>query len=80
MRSKTGEETVRQQYNELVRTVKRLTKRAKDSYEFKVASKAKTYPKGFYQIYRTTNRETIGPLKTVNWELVNSGMDVQDAA
>ena len=46
---KAGEEGLRQQYNELARTVRKLTRNAKYAYERKVASQVKTDPKGFYQ-------------------------------
>ena len=42
----------------------------------KVARQAKTDPKGFYQLYRTKNRETIGPLKAGDGELVSSGEEM----
>ena len=68
------EEGLRPQYNELVRPVRKLTNSAKNTYELKVAaSQAKTDPKGFYQLYRAKNRETIGPLKAADGELVRSG-------
>ena len=70
---KAGDEGLRPQYNELARTVRKLTKNAKNTYELKVARQAKTDPKGFYQLYRTKNRETIGPLKAGDGELVSSG-------
>ena len=73
---KAGEEALRSQYNELARTVKRLTRKAKITYEMRVASQAKTNPKGFYQLYRTKDKETIGPLRAGDGELVNSGEEM----
>ena len=73
---KAGEEGLRHQYNELARTVRKLTRNAKNTYERKVASQVKTDPKGFYQLYRTKNRETIGPLRIGDGELVNSGEEM----
>ena len=46
-RLKAGEEDLRPQYNELGRTVKRLSRKAKNSYDIEIASQAKTDPKGF---------------------------------
>ena len=71
-RIKAGEEELRPQYNELVRTVKKLTRKAKSDYEVKVANHAKSDPKGFYQVYRTKNKDKIGPLKAADGELVSS--------
>ena len=48
---KAGDDSLRPRYNELARTVRKLTKNAKNTYELKVASQAKTDPKGFYQLY-----------------------------
>ncbi len=45
-RLRAGKEVLRSQYNELVRTVRKLTK---GNYELSVASHVKTDPKGFYQ-------------------------------
>ena len=75
-RLKAGEEVLRPQYIELVRTVRKLTRKAKNNYEIKIASQVKTNPKGFFQNYRTKNRESIGPLKTANGELVSSGEEI----
>ena len=73
---KAGDDNLRPQYNEIARTVRKLTKNAKNAYELKVARQAKTDPKGFYQLYRTKNRETIGPLRISDGELVNSGEEM----
>ncbi len=48
-RLREGEEVLRPEYNELVRTVMKLTRKAKGNYELSVASHVKTDPKGFYQ-------------------------------
>ncbi|MPD05617.1 hypothetical protein E2C01_101369 [Portunus trituberculatus] len=50
---KAGDETLWPLYSELVRTVKRLTRKAKSNYEFRVTSQAKTDPKGFFHLYKT---------------------------
>ena len=73
---KAGQEELRAQYNELARTVKKLTRSAKNNYEIKVAKEAKTDPKGFFQVYRTKNRETVGPLKSPEGQLVSSGEEM----
>lgn len=41
-------------------------RKAKNTCELKVDSQAKTDPKGFYQVYRTKNSESIGPLQTAD--------------
>lgn len=53
VRVKAGEEVLRPQHNELARTVRKLTKNAKNTHKLKVASQAKTDLKGFYKLYRT---------------------------
>ncbi len=68
-RLKAEEEDLRPQYNELVRRVRKLTKKAKNNYKLQT----KTDPKGFYQGYRTKNKEIIDSLKASNGELVLSG-------
>ena len=75
-RVKAGEEELRPQYNELVRTVKRLTREAKNNYEVKIATHAKNDPKGFYQVYRTKSKDIIGPLKTAEGDLVATGKEM----
>ena len=73
---KAGDESLRPRYIELARTVRKLTKKAKDAYELKVANQAKTDAKGFYQLYRTKNKETIGPLKAADGNIVSSGEEM----
>ena len=70
---KAGEENLRSQYNELARTVKRLTKKTKSNYEINVASQAKTDPKEFSQVHKRKTREEFGSLKSAIGELVSSG-------
>ncbi len=48
-RLRAGEEVLWSQYNKLVGTVRKLTRKAKGNYELSVASHVKTDPKGFYQ-------------------------------
>ena len=45
---KAGDDSLRPRYIELARTVRKLTKNAKNAYELKVANQAKTDTKGFY--------------------------------
>ncbi|MPC25684.1 hypothetical protein E2C01_018807 [Portunus trituberculatus] len=75
-RLKAGDEALRPLYHELVRTVKRLTRKAKSEYELRVASQAKTDAKGFFQLYKTKSREEIGPLRTANGEIVSSAEEI----
>ncbi|XP_076034815.1 uncharacterized protein LOC143021293 [Oratosquilla oratoria] len=60
---KNGESHLRSRYNEMAKLVKRNTRSAKRNYEIKVASQAKSNPKGFFHLYRTKNKERIGPIK-----------------
>ena len=75
-RVKAGQENYRNQYIELARTVKKLTRTAKKKHEIKVVSQVKTVPKGFFQIYRTRSRELVGPLKIGQEEMVSLGEDM----
>ena len=60
---KVGQESYKDQYIELARTVKKPAQTAKKNHQIKVASQVKTDPKEFFQVYRTKSRELIGTLK-----------------
>ena len=59
---KRGENQLRNRYSVLNREVKREIRKAKRDYEIKIARESKENPKGFYQMYRTKNKDRIGPL------------------
>ena len=52
--------------------VKKETRRVKKKYEIKVANHVETDPKSFIQIYKTKNRESIGPFKIIQGDTVSS--------
>ena len=74
---KNGEVELRDRYNVLTRLVKRVTRKAKRDYELKIASNAKSDPKGFFQLYKAKSRERIGPLKVGN-VLYDSSEDMSE--
>lgn len=51
------EEDFRPQYNKLARTVKRLTRKAKNNYDIKVVSETKMDPKGLFRYVRRKVRK-----------------------
>ena len=55
-RLKAGEDDLRPQYNELAKTVKRLTRKAKSIYEIKSAKQRRTQS-DFFPVYKTKARE-----------------------
>lgn len=71
-RLKDGEIGLRDRYNVLARTVRKETRKAKRNYEIRVASNVKNNPKGFFQLYKTKNRDRIGPIKVEEEILVNN--------
>ena len=60
IKMKLGQGNLVDQYNTLVRIVKKESRITKKNYEIKVANHDKTDPKDFFQIYKTKNRESIG--------------------
>ena len=73
---KAGQDNYREQYIELFRSVKKVTRTAKKQYEIKVAIQVKTDPKGFFQVYRIKSMELVSPLKLGQEEMVSSGEDM----
>ena len=61
-RLRDGEIGLRDRYDLLARNIKKETRKAKRDYEIRVASNVKNNPKGFFQLYKTKNRDRIGPL------------------
>ena len=61
-----------QEYNNLQKKVKTGTKLAKKKYERKLAQNAKKNPKPFYTYLKTktSNKESVGPLKDENRDLI----------
>ena len=60
------------QYTELEKKVKKGTRKAKKNYERNLAKNAKSNPKQFYSYLKskTSNRESVGPLKNSDKTLV----------
>ena len=56
-RLKDGEVGLRDRYTPLARTVRKEVRKAKMNYEIRVASNVKNNPKGFFQLYKTKNRQ-----------------------
>ena len=77
-RLRDGEIELRDRYNLLARTIKKETRKAKRDYEIRVASNVKNNPKGFFQLYKTKNRDRIGPLK-VEEEVLVSNREMSEA-
>ena len=63
-RWKEGDEQLSERYRQISREVRKMTRVAKKDYEIRIAKEAKTNPKGFFQVYRTKNKENVGPLNT----------------
>ncbi|XP_069158943.1 uncharacterized protein [Procambarus clarkii] len=58
-----GEVTLEREFVQLVRNVKGEMGKAGGNYEVRIAGRAKTGPKGFFQLYRAGTGEGVGPLK-----------------
>ena len=67
-----GNKGLRDRYNLLARTVRKEVRKAKRDYEIRVASNVKNNPNGSFQLYKTKNRDRIGPLKVEEGILASS--------
>ena len=61
---------------QLCRRVKAESRTLKRNYEIKIARESKQNPKGFFQLYRTKNRSTVGPLKTELGNIIDKDVDI----
>ena len=61
-RWKEGDDQLSDRYKQISREVRKMTRVAKRDYEIRIAKEAKTNPKGFFQLYRTKNKDNVGPL------------------
>ena len=71
-RIREGEVELRDRYTLLARTIKKSIRKAKRDYEIRVATNVKSNPKGFFQLYKTKNRDRIGPLKVDEGTIVSN--------
>ena len=73
---KEGDTQLGGRYNDLARKVKKDIRNAKRNYEVRIARNAQKDPKGFYQLYKSKTRESIGPLKAINGSLIENGEEI----
>ena len=73
---KEGDTQLGGRYNDLARKVKKDIRNAKRNYEVRIAKNAQKDPKGFYQLYKSKTRESIGPLKAINGSMIENGEEI----
>ena len=76
----TNSQQYLEQYKELEKKVKKGTRNAKKNYERKLAKDSKSNPKLFYSYLKskTSNRESVGPLKASNNHLVTDEKEMAE--
>ena len=75
---KSGETKVKERYTALARIFKKDIRITKRDCKIRVTRNAKSDPKEFFQIFKTKNKDRIGPLKRDD-EIIENNEDMSSA-